>query len=103
MTYRFIDQHKDQWPVCWLCETLEVSVAGYYAWRRSPRRVGEQRRDALLVEIRPVHAQFKARYGSPRIHAEQVARGHDCCVNTVAKLMRKAGIAAWPSTASGAA
>ena len=55
---------------------------------------GEQRRDALLVEIRAVHAQFKARYGSPRLHAELVARGHDCCVNTVAKLMRKAGIAA---------
>src|SRR5215472_3749560 len=94
MTYRFIDQHKDQWPVCWLCETLEVSPAGYYAWRRSPRRVGEQRRDTLLVEIRAVHAQFKGRYGSPRIHAELVARGHDCCVNTVAKLMQEAGIAA---------
>ena len=94
MTYRFIDQHKDQWPVRWLCETLEVSTAGYYAWRQDPRSAGEQRRDALLVEIRAVHAQFKARYGSPRIHAELVARGHDCCVNTVAKLMREAGIAA---------
>jgi transposase InsO family protein len=94
MTYRFIDQHKDQWPVRWLCETLEVSPAGYYAWRRSPRSPGEQRRDALVVEIRAAHAQFKARYGSPRIHAELVARGHDCCVNTVAKLMRQAGIAA---------
>ena len=94
MTYRFIDQHKDQWPVRWLCETLEVSPAGYYAWRRSPRSAAEQRRDALLVEIRAVHAQFKARYGSPRIHAELVACGHDCCVNTVAKRMRQVGIAA---------
>jgi transposase InsO family protein len=56
--------------------------------------VGQQRRDTLLVEIRAIHAQFKARYGSPRIHAELVARGQDCCVNTVAKLMREAGIAA---------
>jgi putative transposase len=94
MTYRFIDQHKDQWPVRWLCETLEVSPAGYYAWRQCPCSAGEPRRDALLVEIRAVHAQVKARYGSPRIHAELVARGHDCCVNTVAKLMREAGIAA---------
>jgi hypothetical protein len=31
MTYRFIDQPKDQWPVRWLCKTLEVSPAGYYA------------------------------------------------------------------------
>ncbi len=94
MTYRFIDQHKDQWPVRLLCETLEVSHAGYYAWRQCPRSPQEQRRDALLVEIRAVHAEVKARYGSPRIHAELVARGHDCCLNTVAKLMREAGIAA---------
>jgi len=94
MTYRFIEEHKEQWPVRWLCETLKVSSAGYYAWRRLPRSVGEQRRHLLLVEIRTIHAQFKARYGSPRIHAELVARGHDCCVNTVAKIMREAGIAA---------
>jgi transposase InsO family protein len=94
MTYRFIDQHKDRWPVRLLCETLEVSPAGYYAWRECPRSAGRQRHDALLVEIRAIHAQFKGRYGSPRIHAELVARGHDCCVNTVAKLMREGDIAA---------
>ena len=70
-----------------LCETLEVSTAGYYAWRARPASAREQRRDALVVEIRAIHAEVKARYGSPRIHAELVARGHDCCVNTVAKLM----------------
>lgn len=94
MTFRFIDQHKGQWPVRVLCEALEVSPAGYYAWRQRPRSTREQRRDTLLVEIRAVHAEVKARYGSPRIHAELVARGHDCCVNTVARLMRDNGIAA---------
>jgi transposase InsO family protein len=94
MTYLFIDQHKDQWPVRWLCQALGVSPACYYAGRQCPRSVLQQRHDTLLVEIRAIHAQFKARYGSPRIHAELVARGHDCCVNTVAKLMQKAGIAA---------
>jgi transposase InsO family protein len=94
VTYRFIDEHKNQWPVRWLCETLEVSSAGYYAWRQRPRSRQQQRRDALLVEVRAIHAQFKARYGSPRIHAELVARGHACCVNTVAKLMQQAAIAA---------
>jgi putative transposase len=94
MTYRFIDQHKDQWPVRVLCKTLEVSPASYYAWRQRPPSARQQRRDALLVEVRAIHAEVKARYGSPRIHAELVARGHDCCVNTVAKVMRQAGIAA---------
>jgi transposase InsO family protein len=70
-----------------MCDTLGVSPAGFYAWRSRPSSEQQQRRDALLVEIRAVHAEVKERYGSPRIHAELVARGIDCCVNTVAKLM----------------
>jgi putative transposase len=44
--------------------------------------------------MRAIHTQFKARYGSPRMHKELVARGHDCCVNTVARLMHDHGIVA---------
>jgi transposase InsO family protein len=94
MTYRFIEGHQDRWPVRLLCQTLEVSPAGYYAWCRRPRSARQQRQDTLLVEIRAIHAEVKARYGSPRLHAELVARGHACCINTVAKLMRDNDIAA---------
>jgi transposase InsO family protein len=94
VTFRFIDEHQGRWPVRLLCQALEVSPAGYYAWRRRPRSARRQRRDALAAEIRAIHAEVKARYGSPRIHAELVARGQACCVNTVAKLMRQNGIAA---------
>lgn len=88
MTFRFIHQHGDQWPVRRLCQALDVSTAGYYAWRDRPASARQQHHAALLVEIRAIHAEAKARYGSPRIHAELVARGHDCCLNTVARLMR---------------
>ncbi len=88
MTFRFIDEHRDQWPVRLLCQALGVSTASYYAWRDRPASARQQQQDALLVQIRALHAEFKARYGSPRIHAELAARGQDCCVNTVAKLMR---------------
>jgi putative transposase len=94
MTFRFIDDHRREWPVRLRCETLGVSPAGYYAWRGRPASTRRQRRDALVVEIRAVHAEVKGRYGSPRVHAELAARGQPCCVNTVAKLMRQAGIAA---------
>jgi putative transposase len=94
MTFRFLDAHKDQWPVRLLCDTLEVSPAGYYAWQQRPTSAQEQRRDALVVEIRAIHAQFKRRYGSPRIHAELIARGHTCSLNMVAHLMQEHGIAA---------
>ena len=88
MTYRFIEEHRGRWPVVLLCETLEVSPAGYYARRDRPASARQKRRDTLLVGIRAVHAEVKARYGSPRMSKELVARGHHCCVNTVAKLMR---------------
>jgi putative transposase len=94
MTYRFIEDHREHWPVRLLCETLEVATAGYYAWRERPTSAQEQRRDVLAVEIRAIHAEVKARYGSPRIHAELAARGQTCCVNTVAKVMRDQGITA---------
>jgi putative transposase len=94
MTFRFIEDNRPYWPVRLLCETLEVSAAGYYAWRERTTSAQQLRRDALVVEIRAIHAEVKARYGSPRIHAELAARGQTCCVNTVAKLMRDQGIAA---------
>jgi transposase InsO family protein len=96
MTFRFIEEHRDRWPVRLLCATLAVSPAGYYAWRDRPASARQRRRDRLLVEIRAVHAEVQARYGSPRIHAELRARGQGCCVNTVARLMRENGIAAQP-------
>ena len=94
MTFRFIEEHQGTWPVRLLCDALGVSPAGYYAWRDRPASARQQRHHTLLVEIRAIHAEFKARYGSPRIHAELAARGQTCCVNTVAKLMRAHGIAA---------
>jgi len=92
--YRFIEEHRAQWPVRLLCQVLGVSAGGYYAWRDRPASAQEQRREALVVAIRAIHQEVKQRYGSPRVHAELVARGQACCVNTVAKLMRAHGITA---------
>jgi putative transposase len=85
--FSFIEQHKDVWPIRLMCDTLEVSSAGFYAWRDRPASEQEMRREALLVEIAAVHAEVKQRYGSPRIYKELQAKGVECCVNTVAKLM----------------
>lgn len=94
MRYRFIDEHRDRWPVQALCDALHVGTAGYYAWRVRPASARAERQATLRHEIGAIHARVKARYGSPRMHAELLGRGHRCCVNTVAKLMREAGIAA---------
>jgi putative transposase len=77
-----------------MCRALGVSRSGYYAWLTRKPSAAELRREELTEEIVTIHAEVKGRYGSPRIHAELVARGHECCANFVARLMRQAGIAA---------
>ena len=78
-----------------MCRVLHVSPGGYYDWRGRPASAKTDRREALVIAIKAIHGEVKARYGSPRIHAELVARGEPCCVNTVARLMRREGIAAF--------
>jgi putative transposase len=77
-----------------MCEALEVSASGYYAWASRADSPTEQRRQELVGAIEEVHAEVKHRYGSPRMAAELNARGHACSENTVAKLMRECGIRA---------
>jgi putative transposase len=86
--FSFIHEHKEVWPVRVMCRTLGVSTQGFYAWCSRPTSNQQQRRDAILVKIRTVHAECKQTYGSPRIYRDLQADGVECCVNTVAKLMR---------------
>jgi transposase InsO family protein len=94
MRYDFVAAHRGRWPVRLMCRVLRVSAGGYYDWRGRPKSEKTVKREALVVAIKGVHGEMKARYGSPRIHAELVARGQPCCVNTVARLMREHGVAA---------
>lgn len=52
-----------------------------------------QRLEARDVVIKAVHAEVKARYGSPGVHAELVTRGKSRYLNTAAGLTRERGLA----------
>jgi transposase InsO family protein len=88
VTFAFIEDNKDTWPVRVMCDALGVSPSGFYSWLNRPPSFQEQRREALLVLIRGIHAEAKGRYGSPRVHAALAGRDGARSVNTVAKLMR---------------
>ncbi len=66
----FVERHRGRWPVRTMCRVLRVSPGGYYDWRGRPQSRRDQRREALVVSIRAIHAEVKARYGSRRMHAE---------------------------------
>jgi transposase InsO family protein len=94
MKYRFIEDHRDEWPIAVQCDVLAVSRSGYYAWRKRPPSAAAERRTALTEQIRVAHQASRTTYGSPRVHRDLLAQGTPCNRKTVAKLMQAAGIRA---------
>lgn len=94
MTYQFIADQQGTTPVKWMCQALDVSESGYYAWKRRPpsRRIQE---DSILAErIEQVFQASRQTYGSPRIQAEMRVQGHNCGRHRIARLMRQRGLSA---------
>jgi putative transposase len=73
---------------------MEVSPSGYYAWRDRPLSERARANQKLVTEIRDIHAASRQTYGSPRIHAELLARSFRVGKNRVARLMRTEDIRA---------
>jgi putative transposase len=92
MRFRFVEDHRAEYPVRRMCRVLGVSPSGYYAWRSRPEsaRAAENRR--LLADIRRLHGRHRGRYGSPRIHAALRAAGGAASRGRVERLMRRHGI-----------
>jgi transposase InsO family protein len=94
MRFAFIDQHARIFHITTMCRVLEVSRAGYYAWRARPlcERVKDDR--VLTEKIREIQRQVKQRYGRPRMRMELKALGFACGKHRVGRLMREAGLQA---------
>jgi len=72
-----------------MCQRLEVSRSGFYAWLRrglSPRRQRDQRLQQQIVEH---FKESNGVYGSPRIHALLRRRGERVARKRVARIMRE--------------
>lgn len=77
-----------------MCRVLDVSVSGYYAWRRRPVSQRATANADLLVAIRRIYETSQGTYGSPRIWAELHATGERCAEKRVARLMQAAQLRA---------
>lgn len=94
MSFRFIEDHRDTYPVRLMCAVLEVSPAGYYAWRERPVSERTKSNATLLAAIRQVHHDSSGRYGSPRVHAALRMQGRGASRGRIERLMRRHGIRA---------
>jgi len=89
MRYATIDSLRERYPVSMLCALLEVSSSGYHEWRKrpaSPRKLANER---LVSEIRVLHGESFASYGSPRIHAALKRQGRPIGRERIRRLMRE--------------
>ena len=101
MRFQFIEDHsldagtaRVRIPVVRMCEVLEVSPSGYYAWRGRPPSKREMANQELTAEIRKAFDASGEVYGSPRIYQVMRKLGLMCSQNRVARLMRGAGLRA---------
>ncbi len=89
MKFAFIKESLSEYPVEVCCQVLEVSRAGYYAWRDRPASPRAVRREQLVQKIKTVHQQNRRVYGSPRVYEALIAQGEKVSENTVARLMKQ--------------
>ena len=94
MRFQFIDDQRNAFPVRRMCNELNVSSSGYYAWRERPPSAREMANQELVDKIKVVYAESHKTYGSPRIYRELKDQGVTCSENRVARLMRQHDIQA---------
>lgn len=94
MKYEFIEKHRSEFGVEKMCQLLDVSRSGYYAWRTRPKSIRVQEDERLLVHIKQVFSQSRRLYGYPRVTRKLNADGIRCGKHKVARLMRENGLQA---------
>ncbi len=80
------------------CRVLQVTEAGFYAWRKRPPSERAIRHAWLTDLITKAHVDSRGTYGARRVHAELtigvgIVVGH----NAVEMLMRRAGLQGLPN------
>jgi putative transposase len=95
-----VEALRNEYPVRVLCETLGVSLSGYYAWKNRPMSQHQREDHQLAEHIHAVYHACRQVYGSPRIHAELRDQGIPCSRKRVARLMRERGLNCTSPTSS---
>lgn len=94
MKFAFIRAQKDCFPVEFMCEKLEVSRSGYYAYCGRKPSVRQQQDQALDQKIQQIHQDSRGTYGRPRVQAALRAQGIRTSVKRVGRLMKQRGLCA---------
>jgi putative transposase len=78
---------KEEFPVHRMCDVLDVSPSGYFAWRSRPACRRQQEDLVLLAHIRSAFDQSNGTYGSPPMTRELQDEGPEIGRWRTARLM----------------
>jgi putative transposase len=85
-------RHRTIFPVDRMCQVLEVSRSGFYAWQRRPAGHRDRETQLAIEQIRAVHRASRDVYGSPRVYHALRRAGHTVGKHRVARLMQQEGL-----------
>ena len=85
-------KHRAQYPVTLMCNMLNVSKSGFYAWCTRGKSQRQKESERLLQKIVEIHHKSRGTYGSPRIQHQLRKEGLSVGRNRIARMMRQEGI-----------
>lgn len=92
MRFRFIESSKSSCPVDEMCECLEVSRSGYYAWQGRGPSERSLEDEAYKQRIGELHKKSKRRYGYRPIYHHLKDEDLDCGRDRTLRLMNEMGL-----------
>jgi putative transposase len=92
--YACIARHEGEHAVRLMCRVLAVAPSGFYRWRACGPSARARADAALLVRVRAAYDDSDQTYGAPRIHRDLQDEDVRVGKKRVARLMRRAGMAA---------
>ncbi len=90
--FRFVQDHQAEYPVKRLCELVECSRSGFYAWRSRPLSDRYMADVDLAAEIFEIHHASQRTYGAPRVLGQLLHRGYRVSQKRVARIMAECGM-----------
>jgi putative transposase len=90
--FQFVEAHHEEYDVQIMCDVLDVSRSGYYAWRTRPASPREVADAEFTKEIERVFYDSWQTYGYESIWRVLQEEGIPCGKHRVRRLMRQAGL-----------
>ena len=88
----FIQENCYEFSIQMMCDTLEVSRAGYYAWKTRPDSTRNREDKHLKALIKTSFTDSRCTYGYRRIQRDLHAENKVCGKHRIIRLMRELDI-----------